>query len=117
PSTLRVLVASSVPLIPIVISEDTERELADAHRRLHCIVFRPRNAVDTEADISLDLLGYEAFRATLTSIGIDEGESDGLSTESGRSPTILRRRLSKNAAIKTPTWAGGDETAKALVPM
>jgi addiction module HigA family antidote len=117
PATLRMLIASSVPFIPIVLSEDTERELAGAHRRLHCIVFRPRNAVDTEADIALDLLGYEAFRTALTSIGIDEGEFDRLSTESGRSPTILRRRLSKNAAIRMPAWAREDDTAKTLVPM
>lgn len=117
PATLRMLFASSVPFIPIVLSEDTERELAGAHRRLHCIVFRPRNAVDTEANIALDLLGYEAFRTALTSMGIDEGEFDRLSTESGRSPTILRRRLSKNAAIRTPAWAREDDTAKTLVPM
>jgi len=117
PTTLRMLVASSVPFIPIVLSEDTERELAGAHRRLHSIVFRPRNAVDTEADIALDLLGYEAFRAALSSMAIDEREFDRLSTESGRSPTILRRRLSKNAAIRTPAWAHEDDTAKTLVPM
>ncbi len=117
PATLRMLVASSVPFIPIVLSEDTERELAGAHRRLHCIVFRPRNAVDTEADIALDLLGYEAFRAALSSMAIDEGEFDRLSTESGRSPTILRRRLSKNAAIRKPAWAREDDTAKTLVPL
>jgi addiction module HigA family antidote len=117
PATLRMLVASSVPFIPIVLSEDNERELAGAYRRLHCIVFRPRNAVDTEADIALDLLGFEAFRTALTSMGIDEGEFDRLSTESGRSPTILRRRLSENAAIRTPAWAREDDTAKTLVPM
>lgn len=117
PATLRTLLASSVPFIPIVHSEDTERELADAHRRLHCIVFRPRNAVDTEADIALDLLGYDAFEKALTVMGIDKGEVDRLARESGHSPTILRRRLSRNAAIRTPAWAGDDEMAKVLVPM
>ena len=117
PATLRMLVASSIPFIPVVLSEDTERELGGAHRRLHCIVFRPRNAVDTESDIALDLLGHDAFRTALTSMGIDQNDVDRLSTESGRSPTILRRRLSKNAAIKTPGWAGDDDTAKTLVPM
>lgn len=117
PATLRTLVASLVPFIPIVFSEDTERELAGAHRRLHCIIFRPRNAVDTEANVSLDLLGYEAFRAALTSMAIDEGEFDQLSTKSGRSPTILRRLLSKNAAIKTPAWAHEYDTTKTLVPI
>lgn len=117
PATLRTLLASSVPFIPIVHSEDAERELADAHRRLSCIVFRPRNAVDREADIALDLLGYDTFGKALTAMGIEESEVDRLARESGRSPTILRRRLSKNTAIRTPAWAGNDNTAKTLVPM
>lgn len=117
PETLRMLVASSVSFIPIVHSEDTERELAGVHRRLHCIVFRPRNAVDTQADITLDQLGYEAFRTALTAMGIDEGEFDQLSTKTGRSPTILRRLLSTNSAISTPAWSRGDDTAITLVPM
>jgi addiction module HigA family antidote len=117
PSTLRTLLASSVPFIPIVHSEDVERELSDAHRRLHCIVFRPRNAVDTEADIALDLLGHDAFEKALIAMGVEQGEFDRLARESGRSPTILRRRLSRNGAIRTPAWAGDDQAAKALVPM
>lgn len=117
PEALRTLIASSVPFIPIVHSEDAERELIDAHRRLHCIVYRPRNAADTEADIKLDLLSYEAFKKALTSMGIEEGDDDSLARESGRSPTILRRRLSQNAAIRMPVWAGDDDKAKALVPM
>lgn len=117
PATLRTLVASSVPFIPIVHSRDAERELADAHRRLHCIVFRPRNAVDKEADIALELLGHDAFEKTLTAMGIDHGDVDRLARESGRSPTILRRRLSKIAAISVPAWADNDDMAKTLVPM
>lgn len=117
PETLRTLVASSVPFIPIVHSADAERELADAHRRLHCIVFRPRNAVDTEADIALDLLGHEAFEKALAGMGIEHERMDGLARESGRSPTILRRRLSPNKAIRTPAWADDSNTAKTLVPM
>ena len=117
PKTLRTLLASSVPFIPIVHSKDVERELVDAHHRLHCIVFRPRNAVDTKADIALDLLGYEAFEKALKAMGIAKDDIDRLAMESGRSPTILRRRLSKNAAIRTPVWASDDNTAKTLVPI
>ena len=117
PAALKTLVASSVPFIPIVHSQDTERELIDAHRQLHCIVFRPRNATDTEADIALDLLGHDAFEKALAAIGIEQGDYDRLERESGRSPTILRRRLSKNAAIRTPAWAGDEQTAKTLVPI
>ena len=117
PSTLRTLISSSVPFIPIVVSEDVERELADAYRRLHCIVFRPRNDVNVDADITLDLLSHDAFEKALNAAGVARDQIDRLARESGCSPTILRRRLSKNAAIRTPVWAGDDATAKALVPM
>lgn len=115
--TLRTLLVSSIPFIPIVHSENVGRELADAYRRLHCIVFRPRNAVDTTADIALDLLSYEAFEKALTAMGITEDDIDRLALESGRSPTILRRRLSKNAAIRTPAWASDNDVSRVLLPM
>ncbi len=116
PETLKTLVASSVSFIPIVHSSDTERALGDAHRRLHCIVFRTRNAV-AKADITLDLLGDDAFTKALTAIGIERDKIERLARESGRSPTILRRRLSENTAIRMPEWARDDKTTKDLVPM
>lgn len=116
PETLRTLIASSVPFIPIVHTEDTERELLDAHLRLHCIVFRPRNAVDVKANIELDLLSYSSFKEALISMGIEGDDIDRLARESGQSPTILRRRLSQNAAIRKPVWAGDDNIAKSLIP-
>src|SRR5262249_19672290 len=42
---------------------------------------------------------------------------DRLARESGRSPTILRRRLSKIDAIRSPLWAKDTDTARALIPM
>ena len=35
----------------------------------------------------------------------------------GRSPTILRRRLSRIDAIRRPQWASDRETARSLVPL
>lgn len=116
-ATLRMLLASSVPFIPIVHSEDAERELAGAYRRLHCIFFRPRNTVDREADVVLDLLSYDTLEKALIAMGIEKGDVDRLERESGGSATILRRRLSQNPAIRSPRWAAKDNTAKTLVPM
>ena len=116
-ATLRTLAASSAPFIPIVHTEDAERELAAVYRRLHCIVVRPRNAVDSKPDIALDLLNREAFEKALAVIGIKGDDADRLARESGRSPTILRRRLSEIPAIKTPAWAADAQIAKNLIPM
>ena len=115
--TLRKLAASNASFLPIVHTDEAERELAAVYRRLHCIVVRPRNAVDSEADIALDLLDHRAFEKALAAMGVENDDADRLARESGRSPTILRRRLSKVSAIRTPGWAADAETARRLIPM
>jgi addiction module HigA family antidote len=117
PQALRSLASSSSPFIPIVYTEDTQRELVALYRRLHCIVIRPRNAVDSQPDIALDLLGHEAFEKALAAMGLKDDEAERLERASGRSPTILRRQLSKIAAIRTPRWASDTQAARCLVPM
>lgn len=114
---LRTLIGSSVPFIPIVHAEDTEAELGSAYNRLHCIVFRHRNSVELNADIELKLLRADHFRHALNAMGCDETRIERLARESGHSPTILRRRLSKNSAIRKPEWASDDSTGRALVAM
>ena len=117
PATLRSLAASRTRFLPIVHNEEVERELAPVHRRLHSITVRPRNADHSGPDISLDLLNYEGFVAALVSMGIDRDRAEKLGRESGRSPTILRRRLSMIGAIRTPEWAADGDTARRLIPM
>jgi len=115
--TLQMLASSSSPFIPVVTTDEAERELATFYRRHHCIVVRPRNAVDSEPNIALDLLPHEPFEKALAAMGITGDDADRLARESGRSPTILRRRLSKIDAIRTPQWARDAEIAKSLIPM
>src|SRR5213078_4274375 len=97
PDTLRKLLSSSSAFIPVVFNEETERELGGMHRKLHTFIVRPRNTVDTAAEmITLDLPTHEAFRTALAVMKIGEHEADALGRASGHSPTILRRRLSEN---------------------
>jgi addiction module HigA family antidote len=117
PQILKTLAASSAPFIPIARTEDAARELAPLYRRLHCIIVRPRNAVGSEPDIALDLLTYEAFQKALSAMGIERERCERLARESGQSPTILRRRLSKIDAIRTPPWAADADVARSLIPM
>lgn len=49
-------------------------------------------------------------------MGIERDRMDRLARESGRSLTVLRRRLSKVDAIRTPEWAADTNTATRLVP-
>lgn len=113
--TLRTLGGATSAFIPVVGDRETERELV--HWRRHGIVVRPRNAVDRKPDIELGLLGHEGFEECLKAMGFARAELGRLARESGRSPTILRRRLSQNAAFRTPRWADERETARKVVPM
>ena len=115
--TLRLLTPSSAPFIPILCSEETERAIGDTYRKRHSIVVRPRNAVVRAPDIAIDLLSPEAFKNALADSGIELQRVDLLARESGRSPTVLRRRLSKADAIRTPPWAREDEVLRPLIPM
>ncbi len=114
--TMRTLAPSTSPFIPIVRRDDVERELGPVYRRVPCIVVRPRNAVDRPM-IELPLLGYKGFHEGLLDMGIQHDEVDRLTRESGRSPTILRRRLSRIPAIKRPPWAQDYDVARSLIPM
>ena len=115
--TLRTLADSSAPFIPIVHAEEVERELAGVYRRLHCIVVRPRNAVDSKPDIALELLSHETFKNALAAMGINGDRVERLARKSGRSPTILRRRLSQIDAIGKPEWARKKKVARSLIPI
>ena len=123
---LRSLADSSSSFIPIVYTKEAERELATIYRRLHCIIVRPRNAIDivrsrnaidSEPKIALDLLNHDAFEKALAEMGIEDDRAERLARASGLSPTILRRRLSRIEAIKEPQWSGDAEVAKSLIPM
>ena len=117
PATLKALAPSTPSLIPIVWSEDTERELASLNRRFPCVVVRPRNGATDKPDIAIESLEDEAFRQALADMGIEEDDADRLGRESGRSPTILRRRLARIAAIRSPAWVRDADVARGLVPM
>ena len=114
--TLKLLASSTSGFIPIVAGKEAERELAALYRRRPCIVVRPRNAVEAP-DVSLGLLRQDTFQTALLAMGLARDETDRLARLSGRSPTVLRRRLSNIGAIREPWWAGKAEVARKLVPM
>jgi addiction module HigA family antidote len=115
--TLRKLLSSSSAFIPVVFTEEAERELGGAHQRLHTIIVHPRNAVDAKPDVALDMLTHEAFRTALAAMNIGDHEADALGRESGYSPTILRRRLARNPAVRTPLWTQQPGAIRHLIPM
>ena len=84
---------------------------------MHTIIIRPKNNAGSEPDIVLDLLNHETFEKALTAMGVEHDRIVTLAWESGYSPTVLRRRLSKYPAIKTPLWTRDGATVRNLIPM
>ena len=117
PETLTKLATSSSPFVAIAGNDETQERLATLYQRVHCVATCPRNAVLTKYDVALDLLGYSAFEEALTDMGLGQHEVQRLARESGRSPTILRRRLSCIPRIRTPRWASDTTLARSLIPM
>ena len=115
---LRKLTTASPSFFPIVFTEDAERELGGTYKNRHTIIVRPRNAVEPEPTVVLDLLGHDAFRNALKAMGIEDHlKADDLARESGKSPTILRRRLSNIPAIRTPVWVADIQAVRSLIPI
>jgi addiction module HigA family antidote len=118
PGPIRKLTTATPSFVPVVYTEETERELGGIYKNRHTIIIRPRNTVEPEPTIVRDLLGHEAFSKALATMGIDNHLAAGdLARQSGHSPTILRRRLSENPAIRTPEWAQDPQAIRGLIPM
>jgi addiction module HigA family antidote len=109
-------VNASSNFIAVVASPEAENESAGLHRRQHTIVVTRRNAIEGEPDVTLDLLDDESFEAALTDMGFQTDRIERLKRESGRSLTVLRRRLAKMPAINKPPWAMDVDAAKRLIP-
>ena len=117
PGTLSELAAGSPGFIPVIADSAVEAELAQSGRRLKALVVDHRTAVRDESGISLEPLSHEGFRESLASMGLRGDEIDRLDRESGRSLTVLRRRLARSVAIRTPNWCTEAELALSLAPM
>lgn len=116
PGVLPKLAAGSSRFIAVATTREVERELAPFYRSIHTIVIYPRNAINTEPRITLEPLNHEAFHSALEGSGYDRDKINRLDHESGRSLTVLRRRLAPEGTVRTPKWATDQTIAASLVP-
>ena len=108
--------ADAAPRIAIIHSREVEREIGDFCRQCHCLIVRPANDVEGKPDIKLGLPGRKEFSNALEAMGISGDRVERLDRESGRSPTVLRRRLATVPAIRIPAWAEDAKAARRLIP-
>jgi addiction module HigA family antidote len=116
PGTLTKLASRSANFIPVVTTRAVEQEFAPHKANMRGIIICPRNTAHVDADVTLEPLSHADFEKALQQMGCPRDEVQRLSHESGRSLTILRRRLSKLSAIRTPEWAINTGHVANLVP-
>lgn len=116
PGVLPKLAQGTKDFIAVASNREVERELGPVARSMHTIVIYPRNAANANPHVVLESLNYEAFRASLEGMGYGPDDVTKYSNESGRSLTVLRRRLANVPAVRTPEWATDHETAASLIP-
>lgn len=116
PGVLPKLAQGAKSLIAVAATREVERELGPLTRSIHTIVVYPRNSATAEPHIILEPLSHETFRTALEGMGLQRDEAKTLSLESGRSLTVLRRRLTNVEAIRTPEWAADHAAALHLIP-
>lgn len=116
PGTLPKLAHGTKNFVAVAPNRDVERELGALAHAIPTIVVYPRNAVSTTPHIVLEPLNHESFRLGLEDMGYGRDQTTRYAQESGRSLTVLRRRLSKVPAIRSPLWVEDQDTASTLIP-
>ena len=116
PGVFPELAGAAQKFIAVTHSRDVEREFAPHAKSLQTIVIYPRNATPGKPDVLLEPASHETFSAALEAMGRNRDEISRLSSDSGRSLTVLRRLLSTVPAIRVPQWAGNPQLARKLAP-
>lgn len=116
PGTLPELALGAKDFVAVASTPAVERELGPFASSMHCIVICPRNAANTQPDVVLEPLQYDAFRNSLEEMELPRDEIDRYSKESGRSLTVLVRRMASLPAIRNPSWAADHQLARQMIP-
>lgn len=101
----------------VVSSTEAEMELADLHRRQHVIISKTNYSSQVEPNVTLGSIDHDTFKAGLTDMKLSSDKIGELERDTGRSLTVLRRRLSKIPEIKTPPWSSEPKAVKKLIPI
>lgn len=103
------------PILVLDLPQDLEPVLGDRNRFQ---IIRPmsKGQLATREQLELSHVGAETFRESLEEVGLSRDEAERRALEVGLSVTVLRRRLSDDPAVRTPSWARNTATARQLIP-
>ena len=115
PDALKKAARGNSQFIAIIVSEEAGKAFPEVKDKVKAVIVCNKAAV-INPGISLEMPSHECFRESLVSMGIDSQDVVRYSRESGQSPTVFRRRLSKIPAIQSPDWSKDNQIVRSLVP-
>lgn len=119
--SLTELMVDTPGFFPVVTTNETERELAETNTHVGRISIVSRanaykeDSAYREDSIALEPLSENTFRKALESMKLKQERINRLANESGRSLTVLRRRLG-GAALRSPEWNRNEALARMVFP-
>lgn len=103
-NTLRYAITNFNDMIVIVISKEVLSVIGNDVKKCPTILVNIQEKQE-DNDIVLDLLDYSTIQNVLTQMGYSNIEKEKLAIESGKSATILRRKLSHLKYLSKAKWA------------
>lgn len=101
--------------IPIIRVQNLNRMLGTSFEGYPSIFITAKGMSVSNVDVTLDVTSRKTFYSAMREAGFKLDDIERLQRESGRSITVLRRRLSTSEIIKHPIWSRDD--ANKLIPI
>ena len=105
----------SLAPIFLFVDKNDAKDIGDAFLQSHVIIADSQGGNADKSACRLNRISREKFIAQLKEMGLLREDADRQERASGRSLTVLRRRLAKNSALKTPEWAQPSENLRAMI--
>lgn len=109
PAAVKRYMNERTTLLPIVLADDVEAALAETAPDRPYIRIHTRGMPVAESQAVIDPLSFSGFRSHLGKNGLDDRAIEKLDETSGRSLSILRRRVSHREAVSRPEWAADQD--------
>lgn len=100
----------------LIVSDIESEKILNNNIDKKLIIIKPNILNDSELDINLEILNFSEFQDSLEDLNLTFNEINNLAKYTGKSLTILRRQLTKNEAIKNPSWSTNKSISKKLIP-
>ena len=99
----------------LFVNKNDAKDIGGMFSQSHVIVADSKGGSAGKSACRLNRISREKFIAQLKEMELLREDADRQERASGRSLTVLRRRLAKNSALKTPEWAQGENLRAMIV--